>query len=1046
MPPIPLHPLPLTGFGFLIIGAVSIILAIILYTYAFKGDIFVNSDYTTWNPECGYTAAQFVEFLFATFLFPYGIVFMLLFMSHSYKNMPHDRWYKISLYVLLSVLSIVALAVSAVNSNDVLGCLGMFCTVDSGVSQGRPTNNGNGAIIGMNLIFFFVALFFMLLFLVLVGLVAVFRARGVPTAFAHEPAATERTPLIMRPADMLSGVVNAASLSWSTPSARNPPVLDVTRVRKYVAHHLKIDRNTALEETAFITLMFVAFFPLIIVACTLLPDWIFYFSKYDIQRFQALRPSTDLDIYFVAVPEGRPIQPKLYLDIVVFYAAIYLAVGVALLAIVSDPVRRMLNRRLSTHISLGQALLATVFAALLAGEFCYWFLVHGYEGYAREARSNAELAARALGQLNNVVLGIHLLPVVKNGVWSAVFGVSWEAMMIYHQITGYLFLLTIAAHMFAWWYVYHEQHSFPGDILAVPMVYHGDNFTIPAMTITFIVMVIVFGVLTHYTIRRANYELFYYAHFFSGVVFLMVLWHATMAWYFILPGLALYAVDHGVRLLRNVAAGVVLADMSVALVDTSEAHDDLRVHAKTDQGNAARLINDTHVLRGEPGVVKIAYTVKAPVHTGTVSTPLAHGMGQYCYINVPRISRLAWHPISISSAPVDTLTTHHIKVMGGYDPDLAPADQLQWTAKLYGLALELQRLRSVPRDRAPEPPTDDAAPRVPVRGDETGTLREALLHARDKDGTAAKPSVTASDAGSGGGPWDLPGSTIWTRNGGGPGGPRSIVEVMADEQIVVNVEGPYGLSIGDSLNRKGYTHLLFVAGGIGVTPLHSCLRQLYVTAKACRFKPTKPELPATPTPSGNGEKKGDETKAPGDAEKDGGTDDDEFAFDFDAAKRAMEERDAALGEYHPDDPTPADELPAYPYPLLQSVKLVWAIKTPSQAGEHNMFADTFDLIGADSVKGMFEVAVHITGHDKVKEQADALGLGNVITSKKKQYGENKSILIKIGRPELEEEVKRLAPFAGKALLFVCGPAALVEDCAKLTMQYGIDFRHETFEL
>jgi hypothetical protein len=1039
------------------VSAVSFILTVILYTYAFQADIFVSSDYTAWDPECGYTAAQFVEFLFATFLFPYAIVFLLLFMSHSYKNMPHDRWYKLALYVLLFVLSVVALAVSAVNSKDVLGCLGMFCTVDSGVSLGRPPNNGNGAIIGMNLIFFFVALFFLLLLGVLVGLVALFRARGVPTAFAHETPATERTPLIVPSSVDVDKLRSVNAVARSPP----PPVLDVTRVRKYVSHHLKIDRNTALEETAFITLMFVAFFPLIIVACTLLPDWIFYFTKYDIQKFQALRPSPDLDIYFDAVAEGNPIQPKLYLDILVFYAAIYLAVGVALLAMVSGSVRRVLNMRLSTHISLGQALLAAVFAALLAGEFCYWFLVHGYQGEARETRSNAELAARALGQLNNVILGIHLLPVVKNGVWSAVFGVSWEAMMIYHQITGYLFLLSIAAHMFAWWYVYHEQNSFPGDILAVPMVYHSDNFTIPAITITFFVMIVVFGVLTHYTIRRSNYELFYYAHFFSGVVFLMVLWHATMSWYYILPGLALYAVDHGVRLMRNVAAGVVLADFSVALVDTAEPHADLRVHAKTDKGDAARLVNDTHVLRGEAGVVKIAYTIKAPVHTGTVNTPLAHSMGQYCYLNVPRISRLEWHPFSISSAPVDTLTTHHIKVMGDYDPALAPADQQQWTAKLYGLALELQRLRSLPRDRAlePEPPAD--APRVPIRGDEGGTLREALLNAKRQDGAgpnssssaAAKPPGTASDAGNGG-PWDLPGSgssssTSWARDGAPGGGMRSIAEVMADEQIVVNVEGPYGLSVCDCLNRNGYTHLLFIAGGIGVTPLHSCLRQLYVTAKACRFSPTKPEPPdaAPPASAGKPDKKGGETKAPGNGGEEGeDVDDEEFHFDFDAARRAMEERDAARGDYHPDDLAPTDELPAYPYPLLQSVKLVWAIKTPSQAGENNMFADTFDLISADNVKGMFEVAVHITGHDKVKEQADALGLGNVITSKKKQYGENKGILIKIGRPELEEEVKRVAPFAHKALLFVCGPAALVEDCAKLTKQYGIDFRHETFEL
>ena len=95
-------------------------------------------------------------------------------------------------------------------------------------------------------------------------------------------------------------------------------------------------------------------------------------------------------------------------------------------------------------------------------------------------------------------------------------------------------------------------------------------------------MLIVFGVLNHHTIRRAYYEIFYYSHFFSGVVFLVVLWHATMSWYYIMPGLALYALDHGLRLMRNLAAGVVLSDVAVVLKDTSEPHEDLRVHPITE--------------------------------------------------------------------------------------------------------------------------------------------------------------------------------------------------------------------------------------------------------------------------------------------------------------------------------------------------------------------------------------------------------------------------------------------------------------------------------
>ena len=67
-----------------------------------------------------------------------------------------------------------------------------------------------------------------------------------------------------------------------------------------------------------------------------------------------------------------------------------------------------------------------------------------------------------------------------------------------------------------------------------------------------------------------------------------------------------------------------------------------------------------------------------------------------------------------------------MKVMGGYDPT---SSTQQWTAKLYALAEELQRLRSMPRDSQPPrpPPVTSEATRIPLRGENLGALRDALL-------------------------------------------------------------------------------------------------------------------------------------------------------------------------------------------------------------------------------------------------------------------------------------------------------------------------------
>ena len=55
-------------------------------------------------------------------------------------------------------------------------------------------------------------------------------------------------------------------------------------------------------------------------------------------------------------------------------------------------------------------------------------------------------------------------------------------------------------------------------------------------------------------------------------------------------------------------------------------------------------------------------------------------------------------------------------------------------------------------------------------------------------------------------------------------------------------------------------------------------------------------------------------------------------------------------------------------------------------------------------------------------------------------------LVKQGRPNVEGSIARIAAHGYRALVFVCGPAPMVAQAAALSMQYGVDFRHETFEL
>lgn len=298
--------------------------------------------------------------------------------------------------------------------------------------------------------------------------------------------------------------------------------VDIECLSSAERRHRTAASRTQKSEIILTVLVFLVLYPVLVLACTALPTWWNNFTAFKIQKYQASIPSQVYGTYW-AVTVSDLLVLKLFPDILIYYGAIYLVCSMAVVAQIWSPLRKFFHKRLTPSVCVGQALLALGVLLLLIGEWCYWFFVHKFEHKSLH-RSNAELAARSFGLVGNAVLGLLVLPIAKNGVWSKVFGVSWEGMVVYHQILGYTFLLTILMHMFSWWFVFHEVGSFPSDIFSVPMAYHSDNFTVPLSIVTSFFMFVIMGGLTFHLIRRSNYELFYYLHFFSGIIFLSVLW------------------------------------------------------------------------------------------------------------------------------------------------------------------------------------------------------------------------------------------------------------------------------------------------------------------------------------------------------------------------------------------------------------------------------------------------------------------------------------------------------------------------------------------
>ena len=400
-----------------------------------------------------------------------------------------------------------------------------------------------------------------------------------------------------------------------------------------------------------------------------------------------------------------------------------------------------------------------------------------------------------------------------------------------------------------------------------------------------------------------------------------------MSWYYMTAGLILYALDNAIRLSSTIATEVTLKDLTMAVkdsefptpspsppsslssspsstsallpVDSTAEFFEINSSSSSNRaanrnGNGAEvevLIDGNHT-----GVTKLSYTVLSKDRR--TSRPLCHLMGQYVYINIPLISSLEWHPFTISSSPTDSVTTHHIKVMGGLNSG-------QWTAKLHKLAMRLQddkeRAQAHTSHTAMHSVIDSNAVINPAhagrrflsvqgsdRGGERGRGTSTSNRVRDRDDNEESKDQTQQQQ-----QQQIEGQG----QGQGDGEGEREGEPLSLSSITVNIDGPYGLSVTHELHK--YTHVLLIGGGIGVTPLHSCLRHL-VLMKMCSSTSHVETQAMADTEAGTGAGSG--------------------------RGRGRSNLDADSENSMP-----------FPFPDLKSVELLWSVKSIE---ESYIFADT----------------------------------------------------------------------------------------------------------
>ena len=143
----------------------------------------------------------------------------------------------------------------------------------------------------------------------------------------------------------------------------------------------------------------------------MLPTWWPYFTLQDIQIYQSSTPSQTLGPYWsftdakmLSAGQKTAVVLKLYPDILIFYVFIYAISLVAIAAQVCTPLLNFLKRRIYhpyVTMTIGEAGFGLALALMLVGQFMYWYTLHVYQADPNIYRSNVELAARAMGQVNS---------------------------------------------------------------------------------------------------------------------------------------------------------------------------------------------------------------------------------------------------------------------------------------------------------------------------------------------------------------------------------------------------------------------------------------------------------------------------------------------------------------------------------------------------------------------------------------------------------------------------------------------------------------------
>ncbi|KAJ2636937.1 hypothetical protein GGF40_002695 [Coemansia sp. RSA 1286] len=393
-----------------------------------------------------------------------------------------------------------------------------------------------------------------------------------------------------------------------------------------------------------------------------------------------------------------------------------------------------------------------------------------------------------------------------------------------HKIAGYTFLFWAVVHVITYYYIFGNAAAKSKGKVTMSSKLFGSTLGKTGHAILFLMFFLFITVIP--VIRRRFHEVFYWMHHLFVPITILIFVHGSATsfqWYLIGPG-SIYIIDRLYRFCRS-------------------------------RFRHPRILS---IIQHPSNVIEIKIERRG----------MKFEVGQYVYLNIPSISRLEWHPFTLTSAPEEDELSVHIWVAGDWTRRLVQMFQgcairtldtssnYESTAGKFkdDMYMQPEKLTDSRMTGLTEKLTD--AKNIPNDPTNMGTLKaladqellmQSLRSENDPMTTLPRPGTTRGNGRSRG----LSNASSHQYKPWAHGGRNSVVLLdrmppeiefrnsdnfihadpvrIADDQPLmhlpkIRVDGPYGAPTQQVFD---FEHVVLIGGGIGVTPMSSVLKSLY---------------------------------------------------------------------------------------------------------------------------------------------------------------------------------------------------------------------------